>query len=765
MCRIVLSLGRKPPMTQVMSLGRRLEYPKAELRPETHALQLIQDIVTSLIHVSIGALRSTVDDALGDVGRFLDVDRVYIFEIIGDGVWNSHEWCADGIDPEIENLQGIPTSTVAHWWPRFEADEAVNVPVVEALGEDRMAERSLLLAQGIKSLLVIPMRGRNKTAGFIGFDAVRSHRTFGDPEVSLLRSLADVLSAAFRHEQAFANEREARRRLEIVTAYSNDHTLIIDDRGIISYASESWTRFGVPSSDLVGRNWQVLLPPVECGRLIASVMRAAKERSPLGAQSVDISLRHPDDPDCVLWFQVTMENLLDDPDVRSFVVHCHDITERRVADAVRRDEAMTDSVTGLGNRARMDVVLAQCCGRNQLEGTPIGVLFLDLDQFKMVNDTHGHEAGDRLLVEVADRICAILRPSETVVRFGGDEFVVIVEGIHDLDQLAALGERLRRRLSDSPIVIDGALLNITASIGISSTAVSRPLPGVLVRDADTAMYRSKDGGRNRTTVFDQAMRDQMVKRSVILQRLPAAIEGDLITVHYQPIVGLETGAILGAEALARWSDPHLGPVGPDEFISLAEESGLIGRLGLKVLDDALREAARWPRNSTVSVNLSPMQLTEVGLFENILERLARHAVDPSRLTLEVTESSVMVQPERSLAVLRQLQRLGVAIAMDDFGTGYSSLSMLRSMPVDILKIDRSFISSAAEDGSDDRLVRAVIGLAKDFGMMTVAEGVETEGQRRRLVELGCVRGQGWLFGRPVHSEEFIESLMHPTRTV
>ena len=440
-----------------------------------------------------------------------------------------------------------------------------------------------------------------------------------------------------------------------------------------------------------------------------------------------------------------------------------DISDRRDFEARLSHQALHDGLTNLPNRMLLLDRIRQAVARSARTGHAIGVLFVDLDRFKLVNDSLGHECGDELLVAVAERLSAAVRPDDTVARLGGDEFVVLCE---DLGQegVVSVAERLRTALAE-PFTIRGGEVAVRASIGIATPPAGDDTDAeALVRDADAAMYRAKERGRDQIVVFDDGMRGLAADRLSLEADLRRAIDGGDMELAYQPTVDLRTGRVTGMEALLRWNHPVRGAVPPSAFIPLAEETGLIVPLGSWVLDEACRQAALWrplagEQPFVMAVNLSARQLAHPGLVADVADVLARHGVRPGEVCLEITESTLMEDAEAARIQLVALKALGVRLAVDDFGTGYSSLSYLKRFPVDLLKVDRSFVSGLGADAEDSAIVTAVIGLAHALGLEALAEGVEDETQLRELQRLGCDIAQGFLLARPQAADALTELLV------
>jgi diguanylate cyclase (GGDEF)-like protein/PAS domain S-box-containing protein len=449
---------------------------------------------------------------------------------------------------------------------------------------------------------------------------------------------------------------------------------------------------------------------------------------------------------------------------RHLVFQVQNISDRKQAEEQIRYAAFHDALTGLPNRTllidRMSMAVERAKRSSDYQ---FAVLFIDLDRFKVVNDTMGHEMGDKLLIELSQRLKECMRAVDTVARLGGDEFAVLLDDVTDHQAVIMVAERLQELLS-KPFDLEGQEFFTTASIGISFSKMGYERPEDILRDADTAMYRAKANGKARHEVFDLGMHTRAVEALKLENELRRAIENDEVLPYFQPIVSLSSGAITGFEALARWEHPERGLISPVDFIPLAEETGLIVPLGMKILRDACRQLRRWQKMFdteeplTMSVNLSAKQFAQKNLVEEIRKIIRDAKIKPSCVRLEITESVVMGNAQAANETFKQLKAIGVQLSIDDFGTGYSSLSYLQRFPFDIMKIDRSFVCRMSTDLDSRSIVEMIITLANKLGKSVVAEGVETEEHKQMLSEVSCSYAQGYLFSRPLNSDDAEEFL-------
>jgi diguanylate cyclase (GGDEF)-like protein/PAS domain S-box-containing protein len=554
--------------------------------------------------------------------------------------------------------------------------------------------------------------------------------------------------------ERFEAQRDTERLTDIFEA-THDLVGIADRRGDVLYFNLSARRFfglsergdvavnlaDVFTEDIVRRMAEEIRPRLVVDGMWSGEMAVRRADGEVVPMLVQL-LVHTDDEGRFEFFSGVM----------------HDISERKDFESQLAHQATHDPLTGLPNRVLLLERLEQALARARRHRNHVAVLFLDLDHFKVVNDSLGHELGDRLLVAIAERLRVALRPSDTVARFGGDEFVVLCEDLLSPSDAVAIAGRVSDALNGAFEVGDSEVF-MGVSIGIAFPEDAHVEPSTLIRDADAAMYRAKARGRARWEVFDNAMRASAIDRLDVENALRRALDRRELRVHYQPIIALDTGAVRGVEALLRWEHPERGLLAPGEFITVAEETGLIVPIGAWVLDAACRQVQRWQAavrgsaNLALSVNLSGRQLSHPSLVDDVARVLAETGIEPSRLELEITESVLMDDVEASQDTLTRLRQLGVRLGIDDFGTGYSSMSYLRRFPVDVLKVDRSFVDGLGADPSDSAIVAAIVTLAHTLGLKAVAEGVETPDHLAELRRLGCDYGQGFLMSRPLSGED------------
>jgi diguanylate cyclase (GGDEF)-like protein/PAS domain S-box-containing protein len=556
--------------------------------------------------------------------------------------------------------------------------------------------------------------------------------------------------------------RDSARRFESLMSESSDLVTVLDRDGRVTFQSGAIEQvLGWKVEEVVGHDIREFMDQGHAENVSAMLEQA--ELRPDSRRSVDFKIRRSNGD--MLSVEAVVSGRFDDPDIAGCLLNIRDQTERLVLEEALRHQAFHDPLTALPNRALFEDRLAHAFERTTRGGYSLCLLLADLDDFKDINDTYGHALGDTVLIEVAERLRRAVRLEDTISRLGGDEFAILIEETKGEDDGSRAAERIMEALAE-PILIGDVEVFAHASIGIATGSATgggsetpEQLAGQLLIDADLAMYEAKRQGRRGFQFYASSMQEGIKERMAMRSDLEGGLSRGEFVLHYQPIVSIEAGVVVGAEALIRWQHPERGLVPPMEFIPLAEQTGLIVDIGNWVLAEACQEAAGWDlpgdgRSAPyVSVNVASSQLQQPGLVQDVRDALRDTGLAPARLVLEVTESALIEDSEGNVLKLEQLRGAGIRLAIDDFGTGYSSLSYLRQFSLDILKIDKSFIDVLGRDSKGSALVAAMVAIGTSLSMEVVAEGIEDPGQLQDLRTLHCDLGQGYLFSRPVPASE------------
>jgi diguanylate cyclase (GGDEF)-like protein/PAS domain S-box-containing protein len=602
--------------------------------------------------------------------------------------------------------------------------------------------------------LGVPLKTPDGPIGVLVVQDYDNPDTYTEHDVDFLTSVADQIALAIERKQADVALRRSQERYELVTRATSD---AVWDRNLLT--DEIWWNegfekmFGCAASEIGSTvdSWKERLHPEDRDRVVNDLRR-----------HIDSGNTNWVDEYRFKCYDGSYACVVD----RGYVVHASDgapirmigsmmdVSERKLLEQQLTHQALHDPLTKIANRVLFRDRVDHALSKLRRDNGSLAVLFLDLDNFKSVNDSIGHAAGDKLLIAVAQRLQDCLRNSDTAARLGGDEFAVLVESINNADEAIMIAERVKT-VFRQPFLIDGKEVYMATSIGIAQSSDEAWSGDELLRNADLAMYRAKNQGKGNYVVFEPRMHEALMERLELEDDLRAAIENHEFTLHYQPILELGSSDMLGMEALVRWNHPRYGMLAPMKFIPLAEETNLIVPLGEWILTEACRQAKEWSDRYTegldisITVNISIRQFQQNELVDIVRDALERTGLRPGSLILEITESFMMQESESTLAKLHELKKIGIRLAIDDFGTGYSSLSYLQRFPIDILKIDKSFIDKIGNGNEGKAVARAIIMMGDSLNLKTIAEGIERPEQIAALKTLGCGAGQGFHFARPM----------------
>ena len=730
-------LGRPGALLGAVDLYRDCPGPLGE--EEMEAAQTLADVAAAYL-LNARARGEPVGDVTKDrFAALLERIPAAVYEVDLDGIvlsWN----------PAAEAIFGWSEAEAVGRFTPFVAPEQA--------GESNRL-RDHVASVGRLANVAVTRRRRDGVDIELSLSAAPMRDVSGSV-VGMIGIASDVTQVK-RQQVELAERRRSDRQLAAIVSSSGDAIISSSVEGVmLSWNDGAATMFGYSAAEILGRPLSVLARPGDRDQSHQMLGEVLAGRSVVGREEIRVRKDGSEFP-----VAITVSPVWDGDRVIGMSGVVRDITAQKNLEATLEHRALHDELTGLANRTLFVDRLALALARLGRRVGRVTVIFIDIDRFKVINDSLGHELGDQLLVMVAERLVSAVRPSDTVARFSGDEFVVLCESVGEDSEGIGVGERIQQSLSE-PFDFPGRQHWVSVSAGIAVADRTTSSAADLLRDADAAMYQAKRNGRACSVVFTAPMRAHADRLLDVEMALHQAIAGDELRVHYQPIVSLRTGRVDSVEALVRWQHPTEGLLGPNEFIGIAEQTGLVVELGEWVLRQACQQAVAWSTAHpelaalAVSVNLSGRQLTREDLVSAISGVLADTRLDPGRLVLEITESVLL---DDVMATLEEIKALGVSLSIDDFGTGYSSLSYLKRFPVDFLKIDKSFVDGLGRYPADAAVVTAIVALASGLGITTVAEGVETAAQLAELVNIGCDKAQGHLFCAAKPSDAIIAELL------
>jgi len=757
---VVVRNGRADRLIGVMIDVTTMKNAQRDLEYVAGLQRLLVEVSRRLFDVGEQELDLSLAKTLERTGQWCCVDRAYVIRFAPDleSYSNTHEWVADGISREIDSLQNVPSSTIPALLGRLNSKRPAIISRVDELGPDWASEKELFESQSIRSLLSLPIFTEGRLVGLIGFDSVRSVRDWGSEEVALLQGLGDLIGVAMERairQRKLRESEELRRDAEALAGMGSWEWEVGSER---FRASREWRNVsGCGSGELTRDQVLALTPKPDRQR----VEKALLDTIETGVEyNIEHRIIRPDNGE-ERWVEVHAELQTDESGRRRLRGFAQDVTDRKLTEDKLYDLAHYDNLTELPNRVLVVDRLRQALKRARRHGAQMALLFIDLDDFKKVNDTLGHDAGDQLLVESADRLHELFRERDTVARIGGDEFLVLLEEFDGMSDVVAAAVRLLAAFR-RPFVVRDRTYVVTASVGIAVAPADGSSADELMRKADTAMYHAKHKGRDEFQFFTPEMNESIERQLEIEQALGEALSGRQLSLHYQPIVRLSDRRCVAAEALLRWEHPVLGDIPPDEFIPVAERSGHIEEIGRFVIEQAITELVAWRRRIEpefrVSINVSPRQFRDESISKRIISELDRADLPGSAVEIEVTEGLLLSERAEVRRALEQLRSHGVGLVMDDFGSGYASLGYLRDYPFSSLKIDRGFVRNLDADSRHRQLVVSAIRLGKALDMQVIAEGVETEQEISVLETEGCDFVQGYLFSEPVEAKSLTRIL-------
>ncbi|WP_081960684.1 sensor domain-containing phosphodiesterase [Nitrincola sp. A-D6] len=716
---------------------------------------LISRISSAVVVCTYQDLDTEIENSLQLIADFTRADRCYLFQIWEEThADNTHEWCAPGIKPQKAILQNMPLSDRYLTAQLIKSKQIVNFPDVAQLTGKAFADKELLVSQSIQSMLSVPMISNTRLVGFIGLDAVNQKRIWSDDDIYLLRIVGDIFTHALEHKRATDMLKASEARLRYI--FEKIPAIAVQgydaNRRVFLWNKASEQLYGYTLEEALGQQLENLIIPSEDRSEVKAAIVSwlqGNEEIPSG----ELTLQRKDGSR----LRVFSSHVMHTTSVGQKELYCVDVdlTALKAVQQELKQLAHFDALTSLPNRTLLADRLNQMLNMSRRHNHLVAVAYLDLDGFKHINDTHGHNMGDLLLKQLAQSMQSCLREDDTLARIGGDEFIAVLGNINVMDDCELLMERLLEAAS-SPVILDGHSLKVSASIGVTLYPLDESDPDQLIRHADQAMYLAKQAGKNRFQFFDIQLEDEICKKQRARQSIAEGLEREEFVLYYQPKINMRTLTLEGAEVLVRWQHPQLGLLSPGIFLPVTEGHELGIKLGEWVINTALMQMQTWKQQGfdcplSINVAAQQIQLDNFSLF--MQSALAAHPrVNAEDVELEILETSALSDIEQVTQIMLDCRRLGVSFSLDDFGTGYSSLAYLKRLPIECLKIDQSFVRDMLTETDDLSIIQGILSLAAAFNLRVIAEGVETPAHCRKMLALGCELAQGYGIARPMPAD-------------
>ena len=731
------------------------------LRQRESFEKLITSFSSKFINLAPEKVNDGIAKALKSIGETIGMDRIFMFlQKSPEMAIPGFQWRAEGVEADPDSDKPFPVAQYPWFFQKLSNGEVIDLASVEDLPTEASAERKLIQNRKVQSTVFVPMIYGEKLLGFLTFSTLRSKKVWTEEHLALLKMTGEMFANALERRRAEAALVESEQKFRELFNNANDAIFLypLSDEAIPGKFLEvndiACQKLGYSRAELLNMTPLDIVGPEDLNAM-PKVYKKSLRQEHITYEKVHVTksgLRIP--------VEVNSHTFSRDGQ-RAVLSIARDVTERKRAEETIRRQAYYDPLTNLPNRMLFKDRLEQAMTHAHRNKQSLGVIILDLDRFKNINETLGHVLGDRLLVAVAERLLASMQEGETMARFGGDEFTLLLPQVNQVDEATQHAQKIIEILAE-PFKIDNHELHLTNSMGIAFYPDDGENAEVLLKNAETAMYRAKEQGRNNFQLYASVMNVSAFKQLLMENSLRRALEKEEFVVHYQPQIDLASRKMVGVEALVRWQHPDLGLVFPTEFIGLAEDTGLIVPIGEWMIKKVCQQNKKWQDMGLpkvcISVNLSARQFQQRNLVTSIAKVISETGIDPQYVGFEITESIAMKNADFTISALNELQKMKTHLSLDDFGTGYSSLSYLKRFPLETLKIDRSFVRDIATDPNDAAIVTAVIALAHSLKLSVVAEGVETEGQIAFLKSHQCDQVQGYYFSHPLSEDQFFRML-------